>query len=117
MALYTQLPVYQVAYELLNKCMGFVQNIPRSFKTAIGNRVRELCVDIVLLILRANCARDKAPHLESLLERNEELQLLLRLCQDMRFISKTQYANAIELTASVGRQVNGWRKHAASPVT
>jgi hypothetical protein len=117
MALYTQLPVYKVAYELLNVAVDYVQNMPRAFKAAIGSRVRDLCVDIVLLILKANCARNKSPHLDTLLERNEELQLLLRLCQDKRFISKTQYAKAVELTASVGRQINGWRKHAASPVT
>jgi len=77
--------------------------------------VRDLCVDMVLLIFKANCARDKVPHLDTLLERLEELNLLLRLCRDKRFISTSQYAKAIELTASVGKQTNGWRKHNASP--
>lgn len=117
MAQYTHLPLYKVAQELLSASVDYVQNMPRAFKSVIGGRVSELCVEIVLLICKANSAIHKAPHLDTLLERNEELQILLRLCQDKRFISKTQYANAIELTASVGRQVNGWRKHAASPVT
>ena len=117
MAIHTQLPIYKVAYDLLSVSTDYVQNMPRPFRASIGNRVRELCVDLVLLIFKANCARAKAPHLELLLERVEELNLLLRLCRDKRFISTGQYAKAIEFTTSVGKQANGWRKaHGTSPV-
>jgi hypothetical protein len=119
MAIHTKLPIYKVAYDLLSVAVDYVQNMPRDFKAVIGGRVRDLCVDIVLSIFKANCAAEKTPYLDPLLEQVEELQLLLRLCQDKRFISKPQYAAAVELTNSVGRQANGWRKHfaAASPVT
>jgi hypothetical protein len=118
MALHTNLPIYKVAYDLLGVSVDYVTNMPRAFKAAIGGRVSGLCVEIVLLIFRANCARNKTPHLDVLLERVEELQLLLRLCCDKRFISPKQYATAVELTTSVGKQANGWRKHyAASPAT
>lgn len=116
MAIHTELPIYKVAYDLLSVATDFVQNMPRPFKAAIGGRVRDLCIELVLLIYKANCARDKAPHLTALLERLEETNLLFRLCQDKRFISKGQYAKAIELTASVGKQANGWKKsYATSP--
>lgn len=114
MAIYSQLPIYKVAYDLLSVATDYVQNMPRPFKAAIGGRMRDLCVELVLLIFKANCARDKAPHLETLLERLEETQLLLRLCQDKRFISRAQYAKAVELTTSVGKQANGWKKLYAS---
>ena len=117
MALHTQLPIYKVAYDLLSVSTDYVQNMPRPFRVSIGGRVRDLCVDLVLLVFKANCARNKIPLLDSLLDRLEELNLLLRLCRDKRFISIGQYAKAIELTTSVGKQANGWRKHnASSPV-
>lgn len=117
MAIHTQLPIYKVAYDLLSVATDYVINMPRPIKASLGNRVTELCVEIVLLILRANCAGNKVPHLTILLERAEELNLLLRLCRDKRFISTGQYAKAIELTASIGKQANGWRKrNASSPV-
>lgn len=115
MALHHTLPIYKVAYDLLSVAVDYVQNMPRPFKAAIGGRVRDLCVDIVLLIFKANCASNKVPYISALLEQLEELQLLLRLCQDKRFISKPQYAKAVELTASVGKQANGWRKKYATP--
>lgn len=117
MALHTELPIYKVAYDLLSAATDFVQNMPRPVKTAVGGRLSGLCIEAVLLILRANCANDKLPHLSALLERVAELNLLLRLCCDKRFISRKQYAAAIQLTASIGRQANGWRKHATSPVS
>ena len=118
MALHTHLPIYKVAYDLLSVAVDYVQNMPRPFKASIGGRVRDLCIDVVLLIYRANCASAKAPYLQALLEGVMELELLLRLCQDKRFISKAQYARAIELTTSVGKQANGWRRHyEASPAT
>lgn len=117
MALHTQLPIYKVAYDLLSVATDYVINMPRPIKASLGSRVTELCVEIVLLIAKANSAKHKVPHLDTLLERTEELNLLLRLCRDKRFISTGQYAKAVDLTASVGKQANGWRKHnASSPV-
>ena len=113
MALAKDLPIYKVAYDLASIATDVVQHMPRSVKAVLGGRLRDLCLDLVLLITRANCAKHKVPHLDTLLERLEELQILLRLCQDKRFISRGQYARAAELTVSVGRQATGWRKHYA----
>jgi hypothetical protein len=118
MAIHTQLPIYKVSYDLLDASVDFVANMPRSFKSVIGSRVSQLCLDLVLLIYRANCARDKVPHIEQLLERTQELEMWFRLLSDKRFISKAQHAKAIALTTSVGKQANGWKKHhVASPAT
>lgn len=117
MALAKDLPIYKVAYDLLSLSTDVVQHMPRSVKTVLGGRLRDLCLDLVLLITRANRAKDKTPHLDTLLERLEETQILLRLCLDKRFMSPRQYANAAQITENVGRQATGWRKHyAPSPV-
>lgn len=108
MAFHTKLPIYKVAYDLLSVATDCTANFPRSFRR-IGDRVRDLCIDTVLLIAKANAAFNKVPLLSELLDRNGELELLLRLCVDKRFISRPQYARAIELTQSVGRQANGWK--------
>lgn len=117
MALHSQLPIYKVAYDLLSVATDVTRNMPRDYKASIGGRIRDECVDLVVLIFRANIARNKVPHLEDLLERLQVAELLFRLSRDKRFISIGQYAHAIELTNSIGKQANGWRKaSAASPV-
>lgn len=119
MALYTQTEIYKAAYGLLGVATDYVKNMPRSVKPILGAHINKLCIRLVLLIARANVARDKVPFINDLLERVLELELLLRLCRDKRYISTGQYADAIKMTTSVGRQANGWKKHAKQkpPVT
>ena len=114
MALHTQLPIYKVAYGLLDVVTDLTAQFPRNFRASMGEQIRVECVDIVTLLGRANRATDKAPHLDELLERVDVIELLIRLSRDKRFISTGQYAAAIALTASIGKQANGWkgrRKH------
>lgn len=116
MALHKDLPIYKAAYDLLTATTQITRNIPRDFKKLIGEKVREECVEILVLIFRANIAAHKIQHIETLLERLQVIELLLRLSRDMRFISTGQYSKAIEITDSIGKQSSGWKKQqAASP--
>lgn len=114
MALHTNLPIYKVAYNLFDTSVSLVKNMPRDFKQAIGARLRDECLAIVVLVFRANVAQNKTPHLSELIERLQVTELLLRLSCDKQLISKTQYAQAVELTGSVGKQAAGWRRSATS---
>ena len=116
MGLHTSLPIYKVAYDLLGVVTELVKNMPRDFKNSIGGKISGECVEIVVLIFRANCARDKTSHISDLIERLQVCELLLRLSRDKRLISTAQYAKAIELTNMVGKQAGGWRK-ATSPAS
>lgn len=117
MSLHTNLPIYKVAYDLLDAITDLSKNMPRDFKQSIGGKLRDECVEIVVLIFRANVSHDKAAHLISLVERLQVSELLLRLSRDKRLISTGQYAKAIELTGSIGKQANGWRRSAMSSVS
>ncbi len=69
MAIHTTLPIYKAAYNLLSTITDLTKNMPRDFKASIGGKLRDECVEIVVLIFRANVARDKEAHLISLIER------------------------------------------------
>lgn len=114
MAIHTELPIYKVAYDLLGVVIALVKNMPREVKQSIGGKIRDECIEVATLVFRANVAADKAPHLLTLLEHLQVAELLLRLARDHRFISTGQYAQAIALTGSIGKQANGWRKSAAA---
>jgi 23S rRNA-intervening sequence protein len=114
MANHTTLPIYKVAYDLLDVITELSKNFPRDFKQSIGGKLRDESVEVVTLIFRANVSNDKSIHLSKLLERLQVTELLLRLSRDKRFISTGQYAKAIELTGNIGKQANGWRRSASS---
>ena len=98
MAIHTSLPIYKVAYDLLDAVTDLAKNMPRDFKASIGGVIRDECVKITVLIFRANTARDKAPHLVDLIERLQVTELLLRLSVDKRLISNPKYAKTVLLT-------------------
>lgn len=117
MAIYKELSIYKSAYSLLVQAAQITRNYPRDFKKSIGDKVRDECVEIIVLIFKANVSYNKIPHIEKLLEHVQVVELLLRLSKDMRFISTSQYAKVIEITDEIGKQSTGWKKqqNAASP--
>jgi len=117
MAITSELPIYKVAYDLLDVIMDLYANMRRDFKQSLGGKLRDECVEIVTLIFRANCAREKTPHLDALIERLQVAELLLRISRDKLLITTGQYAKAVALTDKVGKQAGGWRKYAMSPAS
>ena len=116
MATHTQLPIYKAAYDLLDVVTDFVKHMPRDFKQSIGGKINAECIEITVLVFRANVAHDKEPHLIELLERLQVAELLIRLAKDKRLISTSAYAKAVELSTSIGKQANGWRRAANRPL-
>jgi hypothetical protein len=116
-ALHTSLPIHKTAYDLLDVVTDLARNMPRDFKQSIGGEIRNEIVEIIKAIFRANCARDKDPHLEGLQEHLQVVELWLRLSRDKKLISTAQYGKAIALTNSVGKQATGWRRSAVSPAS
>jgi hypothetical protein len=110
MALHTHLPIHKLAYDLLGLAVDLIRNMPRDIKLSLGAVIREECIHMLLLIAKANAAADKTPHILELLEARETVELLLRTCVDKRFISRSQWARAVEMTESIGKQAGGWRK-------
>ena len=115
MALASTLPIYRVTYELLQVVTRITKDMPRDYKQSLGGKIRDGCVELTVLIYRANCSRNKRPHLEDLQEHLQVVTLLLRLSKDMRLISTGQFAQTVELTDQIGRQATGWMKSASSP--
>jgi len=115
MAIHTELEIHKTAEELLGMALDLVRNIPRDLKNVVGAKIRDECLQALVLIGRANMSRDKLPHLNSLLESIWILNYLLRALTNKGMISHGQHAKAMKLTASVGRQANAWKKHATAP--
>ena len=112
MARAQHLPIYRVGYELLQLVTELVRHFARDFRPTLGRRLHAECVNLVLLVYRANAARDKRAHLSALLESLHVVEMLLQLSSDLHLISRAQYARTIPLTDEIGRQAGGWAKFA-----
>lgn len=110
MALHTELEIHKSAEDLLGLILSMVRNIPRDLKQVVGAKLRDESLQIMVLIGRANMAAHKLPHLNQLLESLWMINHLLRALTNLGVIAKGHHARAMQVTASLGRQANAWRK-------
>lgn len=114
MAIHTELPVYRLANDLLGIAVDLTRNFPRNIRQ-LGQRINDECITMLVLIARANAARNKLPALNDLLESQQVVEMLLRLSLDRRYISPRQYARAADVCDRVGKQAGGWRRSQSAP--
>lgn len=114
MAQYQHLPIYRITYELLQKSVLTIKEFPRDYKFTIGQQLQETIVGLVVLIYKANTAKaERLIYIEQLLEKIQVTELLIRLSQNMRLISKKDYGTLVEMTQSLNKQAEGWKKSAS----
>lgn len=108
MAQYQHLPIYKLTYDILLRIMQITKNFPREYKYTLGQKLRDEIIDLVILIYRANSAKDKTEFLSMIVDRVQLIQLLIRLCHDIRILQRKHYADLAEKTDSLARQAQGW---------
>lgn len=106
MAMHTELAIYNAASGLLYMATNLTRNIPRDLKQSLGKRVIDECIDIMMLIARANATRDRRPFLTELVEKVQVIEFLMRLFKENRFISVPR-----ELLDAAAE----WLEHLSSP--
>jgi hypothetical protein len=112
MAIHTELPIYRTGVRLLTLAVKVQEQMPRSMKRILGEKITQHCVDMLDLMALANATqRDvRAAHIEDLLTRQRAITVLLRVSHDSRYLSPKLWAESIELLGSIGKQAGGWLK-------
>ena len=98
MSLHTDLPIYKKGCDLVQLAFNVQQQMPRSFKRTLGEKITVHCTDMLDLMALANAARgaDRATYIQRLLQLQQitwgEYRQAARQC-------------AAEITASGGKVV------------
>ena len=114
MALHHELPIYRTGAGLLALALKVQEQMPRSMKRILGEKIAQHCVDMLDLMALANASQRevRAGYIEELLTRHRAITVLLRVSYDSRYISPKIWAESIELLGSIGKQAGGWLKSA-----
>jgi len=112
MARYKHLPIYKLTYELLQRVVTATKEFPRDFKFTLGQKLKNEVIEMVVLIYKANSTENKGPVIELMLERLQVVELLIRLSHDMKIMSTKLYASITEMTESLAKQAEGWKRAA-----
>ena len=86
MALYSELPVFKAAYDLLLAIFRFTQGLNREYKFTIGEKLKQECMELVTNIYRANKTHNKSAFLDAARENTELIRLNFRILKDLNVI-------------------------------
>jgi hypothetical protein len=111
MALHTDTPIYKSTYSLSLLTAKLVANMPRNYKMSFGADFHRQCLGLVMRVYQANTSPDRLDILNQMRQEIEAVNLSLRLCVDLRLISRGQYGEAILITDDISKQATGWKKH------
>ncbi len=110
MAQYQHLPIYKQTYDILLRTMVATKDFPREYKFTLGQKIKDELIELVVMIYRANTAISKKQHIESILERVQAIQLLMRISHDIKVLPRNHYAALSQMTDILGKQAQGWLK-------
>jgi hypothetical protein len=114
MARYEHLPIYKAALDMTVHFEKLVAGFSRYHKYTLGTELREASRGVLMQVLRANNAKDKAERSTELLvlrDRIEALLLAMRVAKEVKaFKSFAGYLHAVEQVGTVARQNEGWFK-------
>lgn len=110
MAIYTNLPVYKASYNLMLTLCRMMPNLPRDCRYSIGQETQRKMMDVIILIYNANRERNKISIIRKIQDAMLEVQVYVRLMNDMKYISEKKYFELIELIVSITKQMSAWER-------
>lgn len=105
-----KLEIWQTNTKLSIEFTRVISQFQAGLRDTLGVQMINSCVELQLLIYKANKESTKVLTLESYLEELERLKILTRLAYEVRAISEGKLGEIVELFDSCGRQANAWRK-------
>jgi hypothetical protein len=97
MNFYENLPIYKLATEFAVRMDKVVREFSRFHKYALGARLRNSALDLVLLVARANRREERVAALDLLCRQVEELKVMLNLGKELQaFQSFREFAQLME---------------------
>lgn len=114
MALHSELPIYKSGVALLTLALRIQEQMPRSMKRLLGEKIGAHCTDMLNLMALANASQKarRAAYIEELLTHLRAATVLLRVGHECRYISHALWAESVQLLGSIGSQGGGWLKSA-----
>ena len=111
MAIYTNLPVYKASYRLMLSLSRAMPNMPRDCRYSLGQDTQRKIMDVIVLIYNANRERNKLLLIRKMQEVLTEVQVYVRLMNDMKYISEGMYLDFAEQIVGIAKQMSAWEKH------
>jgi hypothetical protein len=112
MARYEHIKIFQVAYILTVEIHKVASKFGKKHRYTLGEKIKNLCSDMLDMIVVANAATEKQESLKMIDAQLEKIRIQLRIVYDLRIISAGLLGILNKRIEEVGRQLGGWQKWA-----
>ena len=117
MAIHDQLQIHRTGIKMLALAVRVQEQLPRSVKRILGEKIMQHCVDMLALMALANASQNevRTAYIQQLLAQQRAASDLLRVSFDARYLTAPKlWAESMELLGSIGKQAGGWLKKTSS---
>lgn len=97
-------------YDLILWLVPRLKEFPRDQRFLLGDRIQTLALDVLCLLIEANYTKDRSGLLRQANLELEKLRYLIRLANDLHYLSTRRYQHAAERVDEIGRMIGGWAK-------
>lgn len=109
--LYTNLPVYEESYRLLQLLYTQLCKVPKDIKYTLLEQVKKDALELSLSVYRANVTFDKGPVLSEARALMERIKIQVRLLCDLHCMSINLYCELSESEESISKHLAAWHRH------
>jgi hypothetical protein len=95
-------------HELIGWLIPQLDKFPRLRRFTLGERLEQVLLDVLELLIAAAYTRAKQPALQRANPRLQVARHLWRLAHELEAVSIRRYAHGAGLMDDLGRQVGGW---------
>lgn len=107
---YANLPVYKASYDLVIKIHIFSKNLSRESRYTSGQNLKNLCMDLLICIYKANRLKNKVGNIETAREILEVIKIHIRVLKDLKEVSLKKFIEINEILENISKQLVGWYK-------
>lgn len=111
MSLYIELSVFKKSYDLLLELFDVYNNLPKSVKYTIGEKLQKVIIKVILDIYKANSHADKSPYIVKARQHIEVIRLLTRILFDIKLMGLKRMVLVNTMIEDVSKQLAGWQKY------
>lgn len=115
MALFSELPVYKLGYDLLIAIYQRTGKFSREYRYTMGERLKNEATDMLVHIYKANKSKKekRLQYIDAARQNVEVLRLLLRVCKDLKVIGMKGFVALNMQVEQLSKQLSSWEKYSA----
>jgi len=115
MALFSELPVYKLGYDLLIAIYERTKLFTKEYKYTLGEKLKNETLELLINIYKANKSKSitRQTYIEDARQNVEVVRLLLRISKDLKIIGVKGYVFLNTQVEELSKQLASWHKYTA----